>query len=309
MNATPTTDFTVLVPVDGSDLAGAVVDLAAAIAHRRGGRVVLLTVPQVYGLDVAWYTAGAPDAAALVPMDDLLAEARADGARYLATAAARLEADGAHVTTLMVEDEPAAAIVQSAREQRAGLIAMSTHGRGGLDRWAFGSIADKVLQTATTPVLLVRPQAGPVKADIGHILVALDGSPLAEAIVDEVQPLARAFGARVTLVNVTPESPVPGSSARISAAEEVYETHITAYLAPIVQRLIAAGVEAEAQILTGKDPAAALLELGADHDVDLIALTSHGRSGLRRLAYGSVADRLIRHAEKPILILRSQQPD
>ncbi len=297
--------FTVLVPLDGSELAEAILDLAGAVARRQEGRLALLTVPQVYGLDVAWYTAGAPDAAALVPMDDLLHGARADSTAYQATVAERLRAGGLTVTSHLADEAPPAAIVHAAVAEGAGLIAMVTHGRGGLDRWAFGSVADKVLQTTDTPVLLARAANGRVCPDIGHITVALDGSPLAEAVIQQAAALARAFGARVTLVHVVPEATAATGTAALARGEATYQDRAASYLAGLVQGLADTGVQAEALLLAGDDAAEQILDRVSQHDVDLLALTTHGRSGLKRLAFGSVADRLIRHTTKPVLVVRS----
>jgi nucleotide-binding universal stress UspA family protein len=305
MSASPK-PFTVLVPLDGSELAEAVLDLAAVIARRMAGRLVLLTVPQVYGLDVAWYTAGAPDAAALVPMDDLLHQARAASEAYLAAVAERLGADGLTVTTLLADEDPPVAIVGGARDAGADLIAMVTHGRGGLDRWAFGSVADKVLQTADKPVLLARAANGRVRDDIGLIAVAVDGSPLAEAVLAPVADLARAFGARIMLVHVTPEAAAAADPATMSASESSYQARAGAYLADLVQRLRSDGGAAEALLLAGQDAAELILERADNRDVDVLAFTTHGRTGLQRLAFGSVADRLIRHAAKPVLVVRNR---
>lgn len=305
MNLQLDAPLTVLVPLDGSERAEVVLGLAAALARKSGGRLVLVTVPEVYGMDVAWYTDGAPDAAALVPMADLLEQARSERQGYLATVVDRLRAEGVDVSSVLAEADPAAAIVRTAGEVGAQLIAMTTHGRSGFDRWAFGSVTDKVLQTSGLPVLLERADAGTAPEEVMHLLVALDGSAHAEAILPVAAAVAHAFGARLSLVHVTPEGSVRGDLAQLSAAEADYQTRMTAYLAGQVAPLTGAGLDAEGQLLAGDNTAAVLLERAAHHDVDLVALTTHGRSGLKRLAYGSVADRLIRHCDKPLLVLRN----
>jgi nucleotide-binding universal stress UspA family protein len=136
--------------------------------------------------------------------------------------------------------------------------------------------------------------------------VALDASPLAEAVLEPVTGLAQAFGARVTLAHVVPEAAAATGSAELARGEAGYQDRAGAYLAGLVERLTGAGVDAEALLLAGDDAAEALLERIDQHDVDLLALTTHGRSGLKRLTFGSVADRLIRHAAKPVLVVRNQ---
>jgi nucleotide-binding universal stress UspA family protein len=305
----PTTgsSFAVLVPLDGSELAAGVLELATALARRTGGRLILFTVPHVYGMDVSWYAAGAPDAAALVPMDDLLDQARDDSERYLAETAQRLSAAGVPVETVVADDEPAAAIVQAANAHGARLIVMASHGRGGLSRWAFGSVADKVLHTAGQPVLLVRGGQA-LTPEPGRFLVPLDGSEAAEAVLPIVAELARALAAKVTLVHVTLELGVPMEQARLAVAEAAYQERVAGYLSDVVDRLAAQAVDAEAQILTDDDEAAALIDRAELPNVDLVAITTHGRGGLHRHAFGSVADRLLRHATKPVLLVRSAAP-
>jgi nucleotide-binding universal stress UspA family protein len=306
MNLQPDAPLTVLVPLDGSERAEAVLGLATALARKSAGRLVLVTVPEVYGMDVAWYTEGSPDAAALVPMSDLLAQARSEREAYLSTVVDRLRADGINVTQVLAEADPADAIIKAAADHGAQLIAMTTHGRSGFDRWAFGSVTDKVLQTAGLPVLLERAGTG-APHELTHLLVALDGSEHAEEILPIAAAMAHAFGARLSLVHVTPEASVRGDLAKLSAAEADYQARMTGYLAEQVTPLTAAGLDAEGQLLAGDNTAAVLLERTEHHDVDLVALTTHGRSGLKRLAYGSVADRLIRHSPKPLLVVRNSE--
>ena len=306
MSASSPSPFTILVPLDGSELAETVLGLAATTARRTKGHLLLISVPQVYGLDVTWYAAGAPDAAALVPMEDMLRQSRDTSEAYLATTVKRLEGQGIAVESALIDETPANAIVDTARDRGADLIAMVTHGRGGLDRWAFGSVADKVLQTAEVPVLLVRGAHQPVQDDVSRVLVALDGSPLAEAILPTVTTLARGYGARVLLLHITPELGVLEDAARLTAAQAAYQERMSHYLGEVVDRLAQAGVDAEGQLLVAADPAEALLERAEYRDVDLVALTTHGRSGLVRLAYGNVADRILRHTTKPVLVARNR---
>lgn len=306
MRAASLSPLTVLVPLDGSELAETVLDLAAATARRTGGSLILITVPQVHGLDVAWYASGAPDAAALVPMESMLLQSRESSEAYLAATVAHLQNQSIPVETALINAAPADAILDAAQEHGASLIAMVTHGRGGLDRWAFGSVTSRVLQLAAVPVLLARGGSQPAHADLDRILVPLDGSPLAEAILPVVANLARGFGARVLLLHVTPELSVLENAARLTVAQAAYQERMTEYLGGVVDRLEQEGVEAEAQLLVAADPAEALLARAEYRDVDLLAITTHGRSGLVRLAYGNVAERLLHHTTKPALVVRNR---
>ncbi len=298
---------TIILPLDGSDLSNQARDLAVAIASRANARLTLVTAPEVYGLDMAWYTGAAPEATLpMVPITELMAEARRAAADFLAAQQAALEPQGLTVSTVVIDDMPARAIVQAAEDEEAWLIVMATHGRGGLTRWALGSVADKVLQTAAAPVLVVRAGTRHITPDFDQILVPLDGSRLAEAVLPSVTRLATAFGSLVTLAFVSQEARLGMETAKMTEAQQREVERMAAYLAEQVERLRAAGVTAESEMLAGENPAEVLLHRVGRGDIDLVALTTHGRGGLSRWAYGSVADRLIRHADSPTLILRSQ---
>lgn len=298
---------TIILPLDGSDLSDQARALAVAIASRVNARLVLVTAPEVYGLDMAWYSGAAPEAALpMVPVTELMAEARRVAADYLAQQQASLEPQGLTVATIVVDDMPARAIVQAAEAEGAWLIVMATHGRGGLTRWALGSVADKVLQTAEAPVLVVRSGARHVAPEIDQILVPLDGSRLAEAVLPGVARLAKAFDALVTLAFVSQEARLGMETAQMSEAQRHEVERMAAYLDGQAARLREQGIATETEMLAGDNPAEVLLGRVGRGDVDLVALTTHGRGGLSRWAFGSVADRLIRHADSPTLILRSQ---
>jgi len=298
---------TIILPLDGSDLAERAKGLAVAIASRLHGRLVLVGAPEVYGLDMAWYGGAGPEVGMpMVPITDLMEEVREATADMLEQHRAEIASQGIAASTAVVDEMPARAIVQTAAAEDAWLIVLATHGLGGLSRWALGSVADKVLQTADTPVLLVRAGAEPVDPAPGHILVPLDGSALAEAVLPAVTRLAQAFGSRVTLASVSIEARLASETAEMLEAQQQAVERMTGYLARHADRLGAAGLTAGVEILAGESPAEVLLERIGRGDIDLVALTTHGRGGLSRWAYGSVADRLIRTAGTPVLVLRNR---
>jgi len=301
--STPTTPL-VLVPLDGSELAERVMPAAAEIARRVGARLLLVSVPEVFGLDVAWYISGPVEGPELAPIPQLVGEARDDTGRMLERHAAWLRAQGLDVATDVLEDVPADAILEAARAHGAWLVLISTHGRGGVTRWAYGSVADKVIHHATSPVLVVRAAAERVPAAFDHIFVALDGSPAAEAVLDRVGVLARAFDARVTLAHVVEDPPPSAFTDALLEARQRHVERMRAYLDRLGEPLRAAGLRVDAEILGGEDVAEALLARDDDPDIDLVALTTHGRGGLSRWAVGSVADRVLRSANTPVLVQR-----
>lgn len=139
-----------------------------------------------------------------------------------------------------------------------------------------------------------------------HILVPLDGSAIAEQVLPHVEELAKVLGARVTVLRVTRPvdtvGGVPVSTEERWQAEE--DAEAIPYLQDLEQRLRARGLETTSARATGPMPATIIAQasgLGAD----LIAMTTHGRGGLKRLALGSVAEEVVRHATCPVLLVRA----
>jgi len=135
-----------------------------------------------------------------------------------------------------------------------------------------------------------------------RILVPLDGSELAEAILGHVEQAARAFGAEVIALTVLPATGVVPDLAR----EDIVQA--TSYLDGIKQRLTDKGLKAQTAIRYG-DPADEIIDYAQVNDIDLIAMSTHGRSGISHLIFGSVSEKVLRGTSKPILLIRSPQPE
>ena len=138
------------------------------------------------------------------------------------------------------------------------------------------------------------------------ILVPLDGSRLAEAILPEIEKLAALLKARLNLIRVSRVHVLPGvnpSEAQIKAVRRAQE-----YLESLKKRLSTRDIEIEIHAAYG-NPAEKILEVCRRHDIDLIAMSTHGRSGLGRWLLGSVAEKVVRHSEKPVLLLRAHETD
>jgi nucleotide-binding universal stress UspA family protein len=291
---------TVLAPIDGSDLALRAVPWAAALAGAGGTVVLLRVVP------------GEPTKA----NDAATAEANAE----LDAAAAAMADTGATVERLVMSGEPDAEIVAAAERRGADLIAMASHGRGALGRAIFGSVADRVSRSATVPVLILRTQteeAGHTPA-IRRIVVPLDGSPLAERALPAATALARQFRAplhvvrAVDVATVMPVAPGVFGTAPVVNAEvatrvwEDAEAAAKATVSDAVKDLQRAGLEASGAMLNGSPYFAIsdILQPG-----DLLVLTSHGRGGVRRWLLGSVAEKLVREAPAPVLLVPAAERD
>jgi nucleotide-binding universal stress UspA family protein len=228
-----------------------------------------------------------------------MTEARDEAAGYVERVNA---AHGGRLTTHIDEREPSKAILGVADSIDAWIIALATHGRGGVTRWAFGSVADSVLKEAARPVLLVRTQQP--KSAVEHVMVPLDGSATSEAVLPDAERIARGCRAKLTLLTIV-RDPASGIVApRFLDARRQHAEHMQAYLETQARALKAVGVDARTAIVTARSPAEAILDWEAEHDVDLVAMTSHGATGWRRTAFGSVADRVVREGAAPVLVRR-----
>jgi nucleotide-binding universal stress UspA family protein len=242
---------------------------------------------------------------------------------YLEHVAARVQATGVAVRTDVLDGDPATRILARAdRSPGTDLIAMATHGRSGLDRWIFGSVAEKVLHATPIPLLLVRgttPSEDCEPVNYRTILVALDSSRFAEQALDEAKPVAAATGATLVLMSAI-EAPPPElmDLSDTSCAEagiiplwtladrQAEVERITSYLAQMEVRLTREGLQVRRELAYGK-PADAILTVAHEQQADLLVLATHGRTGMERLWLGSVALSVLHGAERPVLLVRATE--
>jgi len=148
----------------------------------------------------------------------------------------------------------------------------------------------------------------------GNILVPLDGSNFAEEALSHAITLARVFGSRVTLIYVIepmslyPEQGITGPILSIPLSNEREEADAKAYLHKRQTELTSTGIDNKYVIEQG-DPASEIIDYSTKNNIDLIVMTTHGRSGVGRLVYGSVADRVLRQSKCPVLLIRSDTAD
>jgi nucleotide-binding universal stress UspA family protein len=216
---------------------------------------------------------------------------------------------------------PAEEILRYANRHKIDLIIMATHGYSGIKRWRMGSVADKVLRASKIPVLLARAK---ISDEIDYdkwtrktLLVPLDGSRLAESVLPHVEIIARQRGIPIDIVLLgvceqpTISSDYPEASMPVSWEEHMEQTIAWCklgskkYLERIAKRLIDTGLQARSKILMG-NPAEEIIKYTTRRPFNLIIMATHGRSGLSRWAYGSVADRVLRGSSCPIILVRPQ---
>jgi len=265
----------ILVPLDGSTTAEAVLSHLRRIVDRHDSQLILIQAqPPV------------PTA------NEEYAE------KYLRRISFLLTNEGYPTRHLLRRGMPAEAILDAAEEEHATLIAMTTHGRTGAARWVLGSVAEKVLQASPRPVLVTRSfpptqSRGKLEAlPIRNVLVPLDGSRFSLAVLKPVLEFVRSVDAHVRLLHVNEPTPYDG---RWESPDEV--------LKAADQLLREACIPASIEQRKG-DPGEEILKAAAEMGSDLIAMTTHGRSGPSRWVFGSVTAKVLRSSPIPLLVVR-----
>ncbi len=203
-------------------------------------------------------------------------------------------------------------IVDKASANADTLIAMSTHGRSGVQRWFIGSVADKVLHICTNPLLLVRTagkEASNEQAALNTVIVPLDGSPLAELVLPHITAMAKEQNIEVVLVrayNIPTETySGEGYMPDVEGLLESLKEEAKEYLEKTVKQLSTDGVKKVSYVLAEGEAAGKIIDLARETPDNLVAMCTHGRSGVTRWVLGSVTDRVVRHCGDPVLIIRA----
>jgi nucleotide-binding universal stress UspA family protein len=214
---------------------------------------------------------------------------------YLSDVALDLRKKGAVVDTAVLAGNPADAILEQAVRGGYSLILMATRGRSGLGKLIFGSTAEEILERSPIPVFAAHPRGKNAPAPrITKIVVPLDGSHRSGSILKALSPMARALGARVLVLTIV--SP---------RGREVLPVELVAKNILAEQKeLEAAGIRTEMIVRYG-DPATEILAAGALEEHTLVALSTHGRTGLDKVLFGSVAEKVLRQGAFPMLVVRT----
>jgi nucleotide-binding universal stress UspA family protein len=301
-----------LVPVDGSKLSEEAISAAIAFAQKAGeaGKITLLRVKQI---ELAFYP---PESAYTIPKG-MQPEVEA----YLRKLAETIKAQGVQVETLGSYGDPATTIVEVAEERNCDMIVMVTHGRKGGSRLLHGSVADRVLQGATVPVLLLKHGEQPTRTfsplNRPRLVVPLDGSELAEAVVPLATQLALQLGASVTLLrSLDLPDLIIANNGRAAAGIDPMTVIIPTerqnaltYLEKIQHQMQQQGVPTASLVTEGvaaEDIAQEASDLENGGEAVIIVMATHGRTGLGRWLYGSVAGALLHLATTPLLIIRAR---
>jgi nucleotide-binding universal stress UspA family protein len=295
-----------LVPVDGERFGEHALPLALGIARRAGAevRVVHVHCPlqSAYRPETLYYDSG---------LDAFL---RRRQQAYLNDLIRRLrKVSSVPVTPGFLQGREVADSLCEAASAGTDLVVMATHGRGPLGRLWSGSVADVLMRRLSVPLLLVRGYDAPADLTgdplVRHVLVPLDGSEVAEQVLEPALALGTLTGGDHTLLRVIPSVAdyslgYPGAGSHRPVADR-QQAEAWSYLRRVADRLGGRTLRVHPRIVHDEQPVAkAILHFAQTHDADLIALATRGRGGLARLFQGSVADRVVRGASVPVLVFR-----
>jgi nucleotide-binding universal stress UspA family protein len=331
----------ILVPLDGSKRAEQALPVAARLAHASGGAIVLLhavTVPTTYHPSIQETSMAIPYALSLaVPpaVDQDAGSTALDAAqRYLDMTAKSDELTGIEVETQALFGTVESEILAAAPSLQADLIVMCSHGYTGFKRWRLGSVAQKVARHSPVPVLVLYEDGGvPTNLHPGgmrpvRVLVALDGSSLAEATLVPAAHLSAALSApaqgalHLVRALTMPTMYEYGQIDSLSVARNRAIAEANAYLRTVEQRLhegdmanlnllVTSSVVVNtdiADVLIGVAENGEYLQDTAGFDgCDVIALATHGRGGIKRWVMGSVTERVLGATRLSLLIVRPQK--
>ncbi len=307
----------ILVPLDGSRLAEVILPDVLELAAQQQAEVVLLRVALAH-------------ARPGVELTEAQVHVVEEAERYLADVEHRLADRGIRVSNVVRYGRAAEEILDHARASGIDLIAMSTHGRSGIERVLLGSVAERVLREAPVPVFLhraagpaptwtraeaqeartpVRPQgAASSPQPIGHILCPVDFSRTSYAAMAQAGMLAQRFSADLTVLHVVYDPldvtclHIPHPPEDQLREELIREAERT--LEAQVRRRLRSLPRAKTAVVLGS-PFREIIRYAQEHRVDLIVMGTEGLSGLNHLIMGSTAERVVRMASCPVLSIRA----
>jgi nucleotide-binding universal stress UspA family protein len=291
----------IMVPLDGSNAAERVLPYAEEMVSKFSSEIALVSVAEPSPAD-----------------SDHLFRA------YLQTIQEKVRTElrdwgakpGTPVNVEVLVGKPADEILTYAENKNVSLVVMASRGRSGEGPWLLGNIAAKVLRATTKPVLLVRTKAPAEglqrKGLIKRILVPLDGSKVAEQIVLHAEGLAKVMAAELILFQAYESlgRTMSGEGFRVMPEKEVNEENkrreeeAKAYLEAIAKPFRERGLAVSEAVASG-DPAEKILDYAESSAVDIITMSTHGRSGIKRWVFGSVTDKVLHAGDMPVLVVRA----
>ena len=286
---------TILVPLDGSEIAEKALPYVKSVAKLKNSNVILFAVSLTVFVD---------------RRDRLFTS-------YLEATAKELNEDGIKATTATSYGDVAREIVKYANSNKIDLIVMATHGYSRAKQWMFGSITQKVLYGTKIPVLLIKSKSPDVSVEFNRILLPLDGSPFSESTLPYAVGLAKNTKKEVLLLHICEPPIVPSYGSR--PINPTWKKHrddmwaemeglATSYLKKTMVALKKKGIKAKSRVIKaqGAEVTKTIMQISKEEHIDLIIIATRGRSGASSWVYGSIANRIVDEFSQPILLIRPE---
>jgi nucleotide-binding universal stress UspA family protein len=302
----------ILVPLDGSPLAEAILPFVDHLGGRLGSEVVLLSVVNA---DLPAVKAKLASEGSGATPGDVIADVLHGAEEYLQEKSRIL---GVRTKTVITQGNPAEEIIRVQKEQDCDTIAMSTRGRTGIARGLMGSVTDKVLHQSEVPMLVYRPPTADdeliaVDPSINTVIVPLDGSELAECALPIVKELAKLLNLQVHLIEaitVRMEDAFYGGGyfADPTPIEKELVEEAEGYLKELTDSLRSDRIAARWKTILDL-PDNAIVGYADDLPNSFIAMCTRGQSGITRWLLGSVTEKVVREAGVPVLVIPPPKQD
>ncbi|WP_254761667.1 universal stress protein [Natrinema marinum] len=287
----------ILFPTDGSDGASAAFDHVLEIADANDSTVHVLNVADTTKDSVVRMRG------------DVVDVLEREGERLVRDATERARERGVDTVTEVRQGTPYSTIVDYADSRDIDLVVMPTHGRRGLERLLLGSTTERVVRRADVPVLTIRPNGETATYPYRNVLVPTDGSDCAREALEAGVDIADADDAALHLLSVITATSL-GVDIRSDIQLTMLEESAEEIIADASSFAADAGVEpANATVEFGSSIQEAILAYTDEHDIDLVVVGTHGRTGFDRYLLGSVTEHLVRTSSIPVLTVREAPSD
>jgi nucleotide-binding universal stress UspA family protein len=291
----------ILVPLDGSELAEVVLPHASALGRTFDANIILVRVIE------------SPGVGDTQPVDPLQWQImKREAANYLYDTANRLQQAGVKTEAAVLEGQPAGQIVEYSQNKQVDLILLSSHGRSGLSRWNISSITRKIIQNAKRSTMVVRAyqpsSSGLEEFRYQRLLIPLDGSIRSEYVMPIANLLAEQQGAEMLLVHVVykPEMPrrKPLSDEDLQLIDRFIERNRQEAVHYLEQIVCQMPIECHTRLIISDNVENSLHDLVEQEQIDLVLMSAHGYSGSRRQPFGNVTTNFIEYGSSHLLIVQ-----